>query len=353
MVWIGWGPAELSRLSMLDTAVGLSAGLLGFSLLALLAAAVILRRRPRRASDEIEYLFLATSAATRKEREISDIDAFARKVGASVEELKSQLRRLRTGHYQQVKIYIDHSNFITSWTQAVHARERPYEHDIDWSVLPRVLLAEVGAWLTQQRKAPPVLVYRGTNVYGTLYRDDYFALLDTMLRLEKTSPDKLPLPIRFRKETVERWRSENAAQKGRLAAIKGEIGYHVVPIYRRTPRVDQLADCNFNKGGIPIAPEKMLDTYIATDLIADAMYDVYDIALLLSEDSDFIPVVQFVQDMRGKTVIHVGFGGHKAPETLRAVCRHSVDLTKGGSFQRLRHARETPAASGAGARRSG
>ena len=52
----------------------------------------------------------------------------------------------------------------------------------------------------------------------------------------------------------------------------------MVPILRRTPREDQLYSCNFTSGGIPIAPEKMLDTHIATDLIGDATFDVYDIA---------------------------------------------------------------------------
>ena len=62
-----------------------------------------------------------------------------------------------------------------------------------------------------------------------------------MLRLEQTAPDKLPLPIRLRKETVERWREENEAHKIELTrAIQQELGYLMVPIFRRTPREDQL-----------------------------------------------------------------------------------------------------------------
>ena len=98
----------------------------------------------------------------------------------------------------------------------------------------------------------------------------------------------------------------------------------MVPIFRRTPREDQLDSANFTSGGIPIAPEKMLDTHIATDLIGDATFDVYDIALLVSEDSDFVPAVEFVQEMRNKQVVHVGFGGHV--NDLRAKCRHRIDL---------------------------
>ena len=290
-------------------------------------AAILLRRRPAPRND-VEHLFLASTSATRREREISEIDSFARRASASADDLKARVRKLRTNHFQQVKIYIDHSNFIRTWTQVVHGRDRPLEHDINWTTLPQVLMEEVSAWLAASRKSPQALLYRGTNVYGTLFQEDYFKLLETMLRLEQTTPDKLPLPIRLRKETVERWRAENEAHKIELTrVIEQEMGYLMIPIYRRTPREDQLPSCNFTSGGIPIAPEKMLDTHIATDLIGDATFDVYDIALIVSEDSDFVPSVDFVQEMRGKLVIHVGFGGHL--NDLRSKCRHRIDLGKG------------------------
>jgi uncharacterized LabA/DUF88 family protein len=296
--------------------------------------ALLLRRRRATASDEVEYLFLASAAATRRAREISEIDAFARKASASAEELKARVRKMRLGHFQQVKIYIDHSNFIRTWTQVVHGRDRPLEHDISWSALPQVLMEETGEWASKVRKSPQALLYRGTNVYGTLFQEDYFKLLETMLRLEQSQPDKLPLPIRLRKETVERWREENEAHRNELMrTIQQELGYTMVPILRRTPREDQLASCNFTSGGIPIAPEKMLDTHIATDLIGDATFDVYDIALLVSEDSDFVPAVDFVQEMRNKVVVHVGFGGY--PNDLRNKCRHRIDLGRDRLYRRM------------------
>jgi uncharacterized LabA/DUF88 family protein len=294
----------------------------------------LLLRRRTTASEEVDYLFLASAAATRRAREISEIDAFARKASASAEELKARVRKLRVGHFQQVKIYIDHSNFIRTWTQVVHSRDRPLEHDINWSALPQVLMEETGEWASKARKSPQALVYRGTSVYGTLFQEDYFKLLETMLRLEQSQPDKLPLPIRLRKETVERWREENEAHRNELMrTIQQELGYTMVPILRRTPREDQLTSCNFTSGGIPIAPEKMLDTHIATDLIGDATFDVYDIALLVSEDSDFVPAVDFVQEMRNKVVVHVGFGGY--PSDLRNKCRHRIDLGRDRLYRRM------------------
>jgi hypothetical protein len=295
-------------------------------------------RRRSIARGEVDTLFLVSAAATRKAREISEIDAFARRVGAASEEIRQQIRRLRAGHHTQVKIYIDHSNFITTWNDAVHKGERPFAHDVDWHALPAVLLEEVGEWLTKARRAPQALLYRGMHVYGTLFEDDYFRLLETMLKNEQTAPAKLPLPIRLRLETVERWREENEAHKMELTReIRNVTGCVMVPIYRRTPREDQLSSAQYTSGGIPIAPEKMLDTRIATDLIGDAAFDAYDVAILVSEDSDFIPAVEFVQETRGKQVVHVGFGGHN--NDLRAACRYRVDLAKGTLARRLQRGR--------------
>src|SRR5262245_6751959 len=307
-------------------------------LIAFLALAVAaLHRRPA-ARGEVEALYLVSTAATRKAREIGEIDAFARRVGAASEEIRQQIRRLRAGHHTQVKVYIDHSNFITTWNDAVHKGERPFAHDVDWHALPAVLLEEVGEWLTKARKAPQALLYRGMHVYGTLFEDDYFRLLESMLRNEQAAPTRLLLPIRLRKETVDRWREENEAHKAELTReIRNVTGCVMVPIYRRTPREDQLGNAQYTSGGIPIAPEKTLDTRIATDLIGDATFDAYDLAILVSEDSDFIPAVEFVQEMRGKQVVHVGFGGHS--NDLRAACRHRIDLARGNLARRLQRGR--------------
>lgn len=317
--------------------------LLGLGLLVAVMAVVLLRRRRVRPGD-VERVFLASTAANRRQREISEIDTYARKVAASAEDMKARVRKLRLGHYTQVKIYIDHSNFVRSWAQSMQGRDRQQEHDIDWAKLPAALLDEVADWLTQQRKAPQAIVYRGSNVYGTLFQDDYFQLLHGMLETEAATPDKLPLPMRLRKETVDRWRAENEAQKIELMrTLEAEPGYLVIPIFRRTPRKDQLHSANFTSGGIPIAPEKKLDTHIATDLIGDATFDVYDIAILATEDSDFVPAVEFVQDMRGKMVIHVGFGGRM--NDLRQHCRHRIDLSKNNLAQRIRRVRPDQPAS--------
>jgi hypothetical protein len=317
----------------------LAAAPLAWTLAALAAVALlaliilVLRRRPPK-RGEVDTVYLMSAAATRKAREISEIDAFARRVNAAAEEMKLQLRRMRAGHHTQVKIYIDHSNFITTWNDVVHRSERAQEHDVDWHALPSVLLEEVAEWLKKMRRSPAAVLYRGMHVYGTLFEDNYFRLLETMLAHEQATPSKLALPIRLRRETIDRWREENAAHKWELThEIRNVAGCTIVPIYRRTPKEEHLGSAQYTVGGIPIAPEKTLDTRIATDLIGDATFEVYDVALLVTEDSDFIPAVEFVQDMRGKHVVHVGFGGHT--NELRSVCRHRIDLGRGNLYRRM------------------
>ena len=52
--------------------------------------------------------------------------------------------------------------------------------------------------------------------------------------------------------------------------------------------------------------EKGVDTRIATDMIKLAWVDNYDVAVLLSSDRDFVPVVDFL-NTRGIKVVHGAF----------------------------------------------
>jgi uncharacterized LabA/DUF88 family protein len=297
------------------------------------------RLRKRRRRREIDRLFQASARASRGVRQDNELAQFARRIARLSEEFGGRLNQLRSDRVLLAKIYIDHSNFTKNWKRVINNDAHSLERDIDWSKLPELLLTETRRWLAESRKDPPALVYRGTNIYGTLFEEEYFELLDSMLQLERSAPEKLPLKIYFQKETVERWRQENEAQRAELGALQNAFGFLVFTILRRTPRHDRLGSSNFTVGGIPIAPEKQLDTLVTTDLIADAMYDVYDIAFLISEDSDFCPAVEFSQDMRNKHVVHVGFGAHS--NDLRSKCRLRIDLS--GKEQLYRRIQAKPA----------
>jgi uncharacterized LabA/DUF88 family protein len=69
--------------------------------------------------------------------------------------------------------------------------------------------------------------------------------------------------------------------------------------------------------------EKGIDTAIVTDMIKLAWEDAWDVAILISSDRDFIPLIEFLTN-KGRRVINVCFppkGMH-----LARVCWASIDL---------------------------
>jgi len=52
--------------------------------------------------------------------------------------------------------------------------------------------------------------------------------------------------------------------------------------------------------------EKGVDVQIAIDLVIGAVEDSYDVAIVVSSDTDLIPAIKYVRS-KGKTVEYVGF----------------------------------------------
>lgn len=70
--------------------------------------------------------------------------------------------------------------------------------------------------------------------------------------------------------------------------------------------------------------EKGVDTRLATEMISHAWEDAYDLAVVVSADRDFAPVIEFLQ-AKGKNVIHAGFPPKGA--LLRQVSWGSINLS--------------------------
>ena len=70
--------------------------------------------------------------------------------------------------------------------------------------------------------------------------------------------------------------------------------------------------------------EKGIDILIATDMISLAFRDAYDTAILVSGDSDFVPVVEEIQQL-GKRVENAAFK-RESSYNLRKVCDSSIIL---------------------------
>jgi uncharacterized LabA/DUF88 family protein len=72
------------------------------------------------------------------------------------------------------------------------------------------------------------------------------------------------------------------------------------------------------------AKEKGVDVKIATDMITLAWEDTYDIGVLVSADSDFVPLAEFLKT-KGKKVFHGQFPPTGAELSQR--CWGRTDLT--------------------------
>ena len=68
------------------------------------------------------------------------------------------------------------------------------------------------------------------------------------------------------------------------------------------------------------------DVYLATDLIKGAYENLYDVAIIISGDADFIPAIKLVQK-NGKKVINAFFP-KSSSYLLRNCCDGSINLRK-------------------------
>ncbi len=87
----------------------------------------------------------------------------------------------------------------------------------------------------------------------------------------------------------------------------------------------EIASCPRCQSDMRGTEEKGVDTRIATDMISLAWIDNYDVALLLSSDRDFIPVVDFLST-KGIKVIHGAFPPQGA--ALTQACWGNVNLPR-------------------------
>ena len=83
---------------------------------------------------------------------------------------------------------------------------------------------------------------------------------------------------------------------------------------------DAISKCPSCQADMRGTEEKGVDTRIATDMIKLAWVENYDVAVLLSSDRDFVPVVEFL-DTRGIKTIHGAFPP-KGAELTKACWGH-------------------------------
>ncbi len=167
-----------------------------------------------------------------------------------------------------VKLYIDFWNFQLSWNRNIKPKDTSEKFvRISWRTLPHVLISELPSILGPTSD----MQYKGTSVYASV--DPRSCSMDMKL-------------------------------KGFLHNTLGQMTGYKVTAHDRRPKMDHCPHCN---KGIPRTVEKGVDSSIVTDLFAGALGDAYDIAVLISNDSDFVPAISTIQERLNKQIVHIGF----------------------------------------------
>lgn len=170
---------------------------------------------------------------------------------------------------QRVKIFIDFWNYELS----MKSLEATFK--TDWYRIAPALIAEVG-----RITAPPYgVMNQGTHVYGSYH-----------------PVSELPLH-KWATSTLTRIPSFSVTFTKRQKKQSGPF----CPACHTECRI-----CHSCGNSMLGYGEKGVDTRIATDMVRYAWEDAYDIALLVSADRDFEPVIDLLK-AKGKIVIHGAF----------------------------------------------
>ena len=172
----------------------------------------------------------------------------------------------------KVTIFIDFWNLQLSWNEYHRRIGATDPIRIPWDKkLPQVLIKHLD----------PAAIYAGTHVYASINPKSpndrklnaFFQIMDTFTGYKVIVKERKPAKnIRCTNEGCRR----------------------------------DILVCPYCNKELVRTVEKGVDTSIAIELFHYALEDVYDKAILVSNDADFVPAVEFIQ-RTGKQIIHAGF----------------------------------------------
>jgi uncharacterized LabA/DUF88 family protein len=167
--------------------------------------------------------------------------------------------------------------FVDFWNFQISVNTRNPRFPIDWRRLGLVLAqASMGIVDPDAQTS-----YEGINVYGSY---DPYNEKDKDL-------------FRWATHTLGRFPGVRVTMIERQRKLRGPI----CPSCH-----EEMSVCPTCSADMRGTEEKGVDTRIATDMIKLAWVDTYDVAVLVSSDRDFVPVVEFL-GTRGIKVIHATF----------------------------------------------
>lgn len=177
----------------------------------------------------------------------------------------------------RVRVFIDYWNFANNWNSFTgHFPDK----NMDWAALPRAILEALHD-IPQLSNTNKDL--RGVKVYAS------------------SLPMAISNDLGFDEE-------ERLKEDLRLSDwLEHELDQLTAYTVDITQRSDRPLRCDVCKTENSHFVEQGVDTKIAIDLVSLASSDLYDIAVLITDDGDLVPSTQCVQDTLDKQVVHIGF----------------------------------------------
>lgn len=203
-------------------------------------------------------------------------------------------------HRVRVRVFVDFWNFQLS----LNPLSSSGRFEADWKVLGGVL-ARAAVGVVDDRAQ---LAYQGMNVYGSYGEGDS----DASLR-------------RWAESWLARQPGVHVEMRPRRKVRQGPV----------CPSCHQVvATCPICEADMRGSEEKGVDTRLTTAMISLAWVDNYDVAVLVSSDRDFVPVVEFLET-KGKKVVHGAFPPAAAELTRKCWASISIPAIR-ESFRRSR-----------------
>ncbi|MGD9364276.1 MAG: NYN domain-containing protein [Desulfobacteraceae bacterium] len=179
--------------------------------------------------------------------------------------------------------------FIDFWNLSLNIKDYNNQYRLDWSKIPQILVPEAAS--------PDNGSYEGCCIYASVNPKPN---IDVALK-------------RFLSDTLNRM-----------------PGYHV-KIFKRKPKSpptcntchNSITDCPHCQNPLDRTVEKGVDAAIVTDMLQHAWDNNYDLGVLISDDADFVPAVQFLNS-RGKRIVHAGF--NNSGRNLANNCWKHIDM---------------------------
>ncbi len=190
----------------------------------------------------------------------------------------------------RARVFIDFWNFQLGWNEATSKTK-----NCDWSILPRVLVRTAGELLATAGN-PAGLTLEETIVHASVNDAS-----DTNLRNWLTN-----------------WLDRQASYDVKIRDRKPRRR----TVHCRSCGAETSACANCG-AALAIAAEKGVDAALVTDLLSLAWQRAYDVAVLVSGDSDYIPAVEYVQS-QGLKVINAAWTAHG--HQLQGACWGSFPL---------------------------